>query len=395
MHTLSQLNQRTQELAQRAVRHLSERFSTLFTSKDQYQGVGQSKSLAQSLMMALCIGTGISVVFLIVGKTDQIVIAPGKIEPIGDSKSIQIPTGGVLKMILVKDGQYVKQGDVLLRMDSDVAKGTMQSINEAIEAKKRQLILKSIELDEFKRSVIIELQIKRQQLVHEKDVLSRLSSLAKEGGAPLIQFFEQRSKVATLTGEIDKLQVDASRQVASLGQDVQRMAAELSELQARKKETAVNLIYQEVRSPVDGYVFDLKPKSEGFVAQASETVMKVVPISKLEAKVEVPSADIGFVRTGMNADISIDSFPSTDFGVLEGKVSSISSDALTPDPLKPNYRFPVSISLTRQNLKLPSGQTLPLRVGMSVQANIKLRRVSIIQLLLGEFQNKAEALRRL
>jgi len=395
MQVLAPIIHHSKNLIQQTKRRFSDRFSRLFTSKEQHQGVQQSKSLAQTLMMTLCVGAGTAVAFLIIGKTDQIVIAPGKIEPIGDSKSIQMPNGGVLKKILVIDGQYVKQGQVLLRMDSDVAKSIMQSLNESIEAKKRQLILINIELNEFKNSVVLDLKIKRQQLVYEKDVLNRLSSLAKQGGAPLIQFFEQRNKVDTLTGEIEKLQVDASRQIASLGQDMQRMEADLSELNARRKETSVNLVYQEVRSPVDGYVFDLKPKSEGFVGQASETVMKVVPISKLQAKVEVPSNDIGFVRTGMNADISIDSFPSSDFGVLGGKVSSISSDALTPDPLKPNYRFPVSITLSRQNLKLPSGQTLPLRVGMSVQANIKLRRVSIIQLLLGEFQNKAEALKRL
>ena len=53
-----------------------------------------------------------------------------------------------------------------------------------------------------------------------------------------------------------------------------------------------------------------------------------------EAKVEIPSGDIGFVRAGIGADISIDSFPATDFGVLEGKVQKLGSDALPPEPSK-------------------------------------------------------------
>ena len=63
------------------------------------------------------------------------------------------------------------------------------------------------------------------------------------------------------------------------------------------------------------------PKSPGFVARNSEPVMSVIPLDKLQAKVEIPSSDIGFVDD--EADISIDSFPSTDFGVIEGQVEMI------------------------------------------------------------------------
>ena len=48
-----------------------------------------------------------------------------------------------------------------------------------------------------------------------------------------------------------------------------------------------------------------------------------------------------------------------------------------------------------QQLKLKTGSSLPLQVGMSLMANIKLRKVSYLQLLLGEFQDKAESLQRL
>ena len=86
----------------------------------------------------------------------------------------------------------------------------------------------------------------------------------------------------------------------------------------------------------------------------------------------------------MVADISIDSFPSSDFGVLRGRVTRIGSDALEPDPesLRRELSFPVTIQLDDQQLKLKSGSSLPLQVGMSLTANIKLRKVSYLQLLL-------------
>ena len=55
----------------------------------------------------------------------------------------------------------------------------------------------------------------------------------------------------------------------------------------------------------------------------------------------------------------------------------------------------LDICLDNQQLRLKSGSSLPLQVGMSLTANIKLRKVSYLQLLLGEFQDKAESLQRL
>jgi HlyD family secretion protein len=173
------------------------------------------------------------------------------------------------------------------------------------------------------------------------------------------------------------------------------LAGQLAELRTSLIELNVNIRYQEVRSPVAGLVFNLKPTGSGFVAQTSEPVMKIVPFDRLEARVEIPSASIGFVQVGQPVDVSIDSFPATDFGVLAGRVRRIGSDALPPDSLKQTYRFPADVRLNDQQLKLKSGQILPLQVGMSLTANIKLRKVTYLQLLLSDFKNKADSLRRI
>ena len=69
--------------------------------------------------------------------------------------------------------------------------------------------------------------------------------------------------------------------------------------------------------------------------------MTIVPLDTLEARVEVPSNKIGFIHNGQESDISIDSYRSTDFGVLKGIVRRIGSDALPPDAMSGNnnYRF--------------------------------------------------------
>ena len=206
---------------------------------------------------------------------------------------------------------------------------------------------------------------------------------------------QQLYRVEETSGTLNQVRVDRMRQQAAQNQQIQQLKAELQELEAQITDASVNIRYQALRSPVDGIVFDLKPRGEGYVAQSTETVMKIVPYDTLEARVEIPSSDIGFVKIGMPADLSIDSFPATDFGVLEGKVKSIGSDALPPSQVdnRPEHRYPAMIQLDNQQLKLKNGQELPLQVGMSLTSNIKLRKVSYLQLLLGTFQEKVDSLR--
>ena len=170
--------------------------------------------------------------------------------------------------------------------------------------------------------------------------------------------------------------------------------SQINELESQLIQEKVNLSYQEIRAPIKGRIFELKPTFKGFVTRTSEPVLQIVPEDKLKAKVEIDSRKIGFVSAGKSVDISIDSYPSTDFGVIEGEVERIGLDALPPDPSQnKNYRFPADITLKSQMLELKNQKTLPLQVGMSLTANIKLRKVSYLQLLLGTFQNKADSLR--
>ncbi|WP_398333959.1 HlyD family secretion protein [Vulcanococcus sp.] len=358
-------------------------------------GLQQSRFLVRTIVWLLIGTTGAAVAWLALAKTDEVVVAPGKLEPVGAVKTVQMPVGGVLDTILVRDGQRVKQGQLLLRLDNDATLDRASSLRQALAAKQAQLQLKDLELRRYQDLNDTQQQVLQSNLQLEKQIMSKLSTLQKTGAASEMQYLQQRNKVREIEGEITKTKVDRLRQMAILEQSVQQLKGELADLRSKLVELTVNIRYQDLRSPVDGVVFDLKPKGTGYVAQTSEPVMKIVPFSALQAKVEIDSAQIGFVRRGRPVDLSIDSFPSTDFGVLQGTLASVGSDALPPDELNRTYRFPATVSLNSQQFRLKSGQVLPLQVGMSLTANIKLRKVSYLQLLLGSFQNKAKALREI
>ena len=336
-----------------------------------------------------------AVAWLAIAKTDEIISVTGKLEPLGSVQEIQMPTGGIASKILVRDGDEVNAGDVVMRLDGEATEQRLNSLQESKKLKTQQLKLKQLELKQYLLLNDEETKTLNNNLELQKEILSRYEVLNEQGAASELQYLQQLYRVEETSGTLNQVRVDRMRQQAAQNQQIQQLKAELQELEAQITEASVNIRYQALRSPVDGIVFDLKPRGEGYVAQSTETVMKIVPYDTLEARVEIPSSDIGFVKIGMPADLSIDSFPATDFGVLEGKVKSIGSDALPPSQVdnRPEYRYPAMIQLDNQQLKLKNGQELPLQVGMSLTSNIKLRKVSYLQLLLGTFQEKVNSLR--
>ena len=335
--------------------------------------------------------------WLAIAKTDEIVSVAGKLEPLGSVQEVQMPTGGIASKILVKDGDEVNAGDIVMRLDGEATEQRLNSLQESKKLKTEQLELKQLELRQYLLLNDEETKTLNNNLKLQQKILSRYEILNEQGAASELQYLQQLYRVEETIGSLNQVRVDRMRQQAAQNQQIQQLKAELQELQAQITEAAVNIRYQALRSPVDGIVFDLKPRGEGYVAQSTETVMKIVPYNTLEARVEIPSSDIGFIKVGMPADLSIDSFPATDFGVLEGKVKSIGSDALPPSQVdnRPEYRYPAMIQLDSQQLKLKDGEELPLQVGMSLTSNIKLRKVSYLQLLLGTFQEKVDSLRKL
>ena len=389
-------NQRRQSL--NPIKSAQDLVEGLFKERDtEGEVIQQSPRWMRATTWGL-IGTAtFAIGWLSFAKTDEVVTVSGKLEPLGSVQVIQMPVGGIASEILVKDGDEVKKGQIVMQLDAETTQQKLDSLKESQRLKTTQLALKQTELQQYLLLNDEETRMLARNLELQKEVLSRYKMLNEQGATAELQYLEQLNKVAETDGRLRQARVERYRQKATQDQQIQQLKSELEELQARITETSVNLRYQALRSPVNGIVFDLKPRGEGYVAQGTETVMKIVPYDTLQAKVEIPSKQIGFVKVGMPADLSIDSFPATDFGVLAGSVKSVGSDALPPSQQdnRPEYRYPAMIQLDSQQLKLKDGKQLPLQVGMSLTSNIKLRKVSYLQLLLGTFQDKVDSLRQI
>lgn len=396
------------------LRKAQNKLESSVSSSDHNEAVLQQSQVWVKAVTWGLIGTTVfGIAWLAIARTEEVVVATGKLEPVGNVKEIRVPMGAVVEEILVKNGEQVSKDQALILLDQESTAEQLKSLEQGlkektsqINQKKEQLSLKKLERDRTLDLNREQLATTRDNLGLETQILNRLQGLAREGATADIQYLQQLNKVAGLKGDLIKLELEGKRQINQIDQQIEQINAELaglrserSQLNAKITEVRVTNKNQTLRAPVGGIVFDLKLNNPGYISQSqsSQAVLKVVPFNAVEADVEIPSNKIGFVRIGQAADISIDSFPASDFGVLEGTVQSVGSDALPPDQqrMRQTYAYPAVIKLDSQQLKIKNGKTLPLQVGMSLTANIKLRSVSYLQLLLNTFQTKTDSLRQL
>ena len=150
--------------------------------------------------------------------------------------------------------------------------------------------------------------------------------------------------------------------------------------------------YKTITAPTDGLVFNLRVNPTSVVS-TTETLLQIVPTNQLSARVAISNSDIGFVSLGQEASVSVDSFPSGEFGYIQGQLSSIGSDSLPPDDFSRQPYFPASLSLEEQQV-VSGNNVLNLQSGMGITANIKLRSRPVITLLTDIFTRQLDGVKR-
>jgi hemolysin D len=97
---------------------------------DQPVILQRSPFLSRAIVWGIVGVTTFSIVWACVAKVEEAIPATGKLEPQGSVKEIQAPVNGVVKAVYVKDGQQVKQGDLMLTLDSTAAQAQLNSLQK-------------------------------------------------------------------------------------------------------------------------------------------------------------------------------------------------------------------------------------------------------------------------
>lgn len=395
-----------------------------------------------SLIVWTAVGSVLAVVvWAAVAPLSETIAVEGKLQPGSKVKQIQAPVPGVIEAVLVKEGEAVRKGQDLVRFDLRDARSKLTSAqairnrllneNQIMAASlgeaaatgltsNQRLQLDSQTVDLSSRREIARQELRaseariaglRTSLDTARNINDRFEGLSRSGAVSELQALESRNRVNELSTRLAEEERNAAKLSAGVinsqaAPDVQmrsRIEANLrqiADLDRQIQQARLQLQYSVLKAPSDGDVFDIDV-SPGSVVQPTLRLLNVVPGDALEAKVFIPNSAIGFVAPGQRADISLDTYPSSDYGRIPARLESIGSDALTTEEMAKTLRssnrglyYPAILHLKRQSLQART-KAIPLKPGMSLTADIHLRERTFLSIITSFLSDKRRGLERL
>lgn len=337
---------------------------------------------------------------------DQITRATGQVIPSGRVQVVQSADGGVITELLVREGDAVTRGQLLVRLDFTKARAAVEESRAKEAALRAALTRLEAELYdkplEFAPSVAEYPDfIQNQTSLFEKRRTALEQELKTMG--EMLELVSQELKMnepLLATGDVSRSEVlRLQRQVAEIGgKIVDRRNRYLQELQTELTKTeeelvtAVQLRAQredqlsrtELYAPTGGIVKNVRFTTVGAVLRPGDEMLQIVPSDDeliVEAKV-VPS-DIGFIRLGQPVNVKFDAYDYAIYGAGKGEVSYISADTLTEQTARGElsyYRVHVKVDASAMQARRPN-ETIELQPGMTATAEIKTGQNTVLRFL--------------
>ncbi|MEO8716985.1 MAG: HlyD family type I secretion periplasmic adaptor subunit [Burkholderiales bacterium] len=324
------------------------------------------------------------------GQLDIVAVAEGRLVPDTYLKIVQPTDAGVVKEILVQEGEAVKKGQVLMRMDAALSNSDLKTL--AADFHYKRLSLRRIDaqlagtpltrrgddpdelfiqvqaqyaanrrayenalgqeravLDKAKGDLAAAEAVRRklaQVLPHYRDQEAAYAKLKKEGFAGKLMYTDKQRERIEKEQDLraqEAVIVSAAATIAQQEKKTAQITADYRrQLQTERVDIANQLErasqdlakeehrhgYLELRAPQDGLVKDLATHTIGTVASPGTILMTLVPKDeKLRAEVWVKNDDIGFVREAQPVKVKLAAFSFQKYGMLEGSVAHVSADS--------------------------------------------------------------------
>lgn len=253
-------------------------------------------------MAIVAVGFGGFMLWAGLAPLDKGVPSQGVVITDGHRQLIQTPQGGIVKEILVKDGDQVVAGQVLARMNATQQSAQNTALRESIASKQRQLALIKEQLNGYRK-------------------------LAKDG-------YMSRNKL-----------IDAERNYS-------QVSASLAEEQAKLPVSDFDLANAELKAPVDGTVTNLEIHRPGAVIQSGSKIMEIVPINMpLVVEAHLPTNMIDKVYKDLPVEITFPAFNQRTTPTIPGRVTMVAANT-TQDPKNGVSYYKIQVEVTPEGKKL-------------------------------------------
>jgi hemolysin D len=333
----------------------------------------------------------------------------GHNDPLADFKPPEGATSDLVEMhrhFLIS--QTAEQNAKLAAIDRQVAQ--KEAERDTVDATINKL---DATIPLLQERVDVRKQLYQKELGSKLLYLTELQDLIGQQQDLLVQKSKSRETDAAIAALVETRTKTAAEYQRSLYDDLAKAEQKAAGLVQDVVKTDQRINLQRLTTPVDGVVQQLAVHTVNGVVTPAEALMTIVPLeSHLEIEAMVSNRDIGFVEAGQAVAVKVDTFNFTRYGLLHGKVLSISHDAITrekpldrttdksqgaeastSEPKGQELIYATRVSLDRTQMQIED-KFVNLSPGMAVTVEIKTGSRRIISYLLSPLvRHKQESLR--
>jgi adhesin transport system membrane fusion protein len=338
---------------------------------------------------------------------DQITRATGKVIPVEKVQIMQSIDGGVIEEMRVREGDVVRKGELLVRIDRIKVQAAVEESRAKVAAFKS--IMSRIEAELYERPLDFSADVrgypdfvanqtalyrKRRQAITSEiaalEAIRRLMQQELELNLPLVVSGDvARAEIIRMQRGIADIQGQIVNKNSKYQQDLQAEFAKVEEELVTAQQTLAQrmeaLTATEMRSPANGIVKNVRFTTVGAVLRPGDEVLQIVPTGqKLIVEAQVSPRDIAFIKPGQQASVKFDTYDSAIYGSGLGVVSYISPDTLVeqrPDGESVTYyRINLDVDI-REMRPRRADERIVIQPGMTVTAEVKTGQNTVLRYL--------------
>ncbi|MDA9865385.1 HlyD family efflux transporter periplasmic adaptor subunit [bacterium] len=349
---------------------------------------------------------------------DQIVRGSGVIVPSTSAQVVQSLEGGIVEKINVREGDIVKKGQIIARLNETRYRAEVEDFESQILTIEAKLLRLHAELDRRESFVLPEeIRAVAPNLASSEEQLftARLMQFNSDLAAATEQYNLETEKVSlmeTMVAQqvlpaVDLLTAKTAANEARSVRDsllstfaldrsdeISGLVADLARLRAQVEQSNDQLARSRLLAPTDGIVNTIHTTTLGGVVQPGEPIFEITPLNdELLVEVRIRPEDIAFINTTMPTTVKLSAYDYTVYGSLRGQISQVSADTFedetSPDAL-PYYKVLVALdpaSLTE------TADVFEMRPGMLADAEVHVGERTVMQYLMKPLIKSKEALR--
>jgi len=362
------------------------------TAEYHFQKYNPQTSIIYRMVLFFVLLALLSIFFI---KVNINVRSAGSIKSSTEHNEIKALVSARVDTLFLKENMHVTQGQVMVILKSaainqqDIAAHTQQS-EFASQRADLELLAAMAKNQNWKNKPDLKSALYGQQYVlleqKARDAANNLEA-ASRNEARYSYLYKEKAISAAEFDPVDLAYKNAKSALQLIYDDQgSKWQAELNDLksQMRSLQSTGKSIEQEkdfytLRAPVTGTIQNLRGVQAGSVIAANEVIAEISPETGLIAEVYVQPKDIGLIRVGTKVNFQVDAFNYNQWGLITGKVLSVSNDIFTNENQPPYFK--VRCQLDKNQLTLKNGYVGHIKKGMSLQANFFVTRRTLFQLI--------------